>query len=291
LRPSPALAADATIIVSMNGGVRVFDLGPNSNSLPEGWRATDFDVSLWDHAVPVSTATAACIHNAEGPLGHLPLYWGPTATHFYLVRIPFVVPAASSYDGSNVSFTGFDRQDEVDLTDSTNSTSNLGNDLGGSLHVFSIGSQIKPGINVLALWENPDVGSCGPAIGVRISIQAQGVKGGVPAPRPVISSGPAVALSFPAKNAIVTGSDLPLAWSPYPHASAYLVHVWLIKADPGQAIGAGTVATTAMTVLGTRATVSTAHMLKGVYGWDVAALNGGGSLIVGWGAPRDVQLE
>jgi len=46
-----------------------------------------------------------------------------------------------------------------------------------------------------------------------------------------------------------------------------------------------------MTVLGTRATVSTAHMLKGVYGWDVAALDAKGALIAGWGAPRDVQLE
>ncbi|HVA89113.1 MAG TPA: hypothetical protein VNL71_04660 [Chloroflexota bacterium] len=50
------------------------------------------------------------------------------------------------------------------------------------------------------------------------------------------STGPTVALSFPADKAIVTGSDLPLTWSPFPHASAYLVHVWLLKADPGQAV-------------------------------------------------------
>jgi hypothetical protein len=89
----------------------------------------------------------------------------------------------------------------------------------------------------------------------------------------------------------VTGISLPLTWSPFPHASAYLVYVWLVKADPGQAITATTVATTSMTVLGTRASVSTAGMLKGVYAWDVAALNAKGALIAGWGTARNVQLE
>jgi hypothetical protein len=46
-----------------------------------------------------------------------------------------------------------------------------------------------------------------------------------------------------------------------------------------------------MTVLGTRASVSTAGMLKGVYAWDVAALNATGALIAGWGTARSVQLE
>ena len=290
LRPSPALAANATIVVSLNSSTKVFDLGPGNNQQPDGWTTPNFDVSLWDHAARVSESTAACIHTVLGPLGHLPFYRGPTANDYYLIRLPFSVPAASSYNGSSVSIANYDGGDEVTLTDSNKVVSKLTTDIGWGLHVFSVGSLLKPGINLLGLFEAPS-GGCGTAIGVRISIQAQGVKGGVPAPRPIISSGPAVALSFPANHAIVTGSDLPLAWRPYPHAAAYLVHVWLIKADPGQALGAGTVATTAMTVLGTRATVSTANMLKGVYGWDVAALNGGGALIAGWGAPRDVQLE
>jgi hypothetical protein len=294
LGPSRALAANTTIVVSISSATRVFDLGPNNNPQPANWGATNFDISLWDHAVPVSGATAECIHNAMGSLGHLPLYWGPRANDFYLVRIPFLAPAASSYNDSSIAYANYDSNVEVWLFDGNGtaiSTTVLGSDLADSLHVFSVDSLLKPGINTLGLWENPNVSSCGPAIGVRISIQAQGVKGGLPTPRPAIAIGPAVALSFPANNAIVTGTSLPLAWSPFPHASAYLVHVWLVKADPGQAVTASTVANTALTVIGTRASVSTANMLKGVYGWDVAALDAKGALIAGWGAPRNVQIE
>jgi hypothetical protein len=63
------------------------------------------------------------------------------------------------------------------------------------------------------------------------------------------------------------------------------------KADPGQAITASTIATASSTVAGTRITVSTAGMLKGLYQWDVAAINASGQLIAGWSVPRSVQLE
>jgi hypothetical protein len=181
--------------------------------------------------------------------------------------------------------------DDVNFTDSNDTITHLGQQLSESLHVFSIGSLLKPGINVLDLYETPTSDGCGAAVGVRISIEAQGIKGGLPAPQPAAPTGSGVTLSFPANNAIVTGTSLPLSWSPFPHAAAYMVHVWLLKADPGQVVTATTVTTTSMAVLGTRASVSTAGMLKDVYGWDVAELNAKGALIAGWGTVRNVQLE
>ncbi len=114
---------------------------------------------------------------------------------------------------------------------------------------------------------------------------------GSSAPSPAPSRGASVSLSFPADKSIVTGNGLPFVWKPYPHAAAYLVHVWLTKADPGQTITASTIATAASTAVGTRATISTTGMPKGLYQWDVAAINASGQMIAGWSAPRSVQLE
>jgi hypothetical protein len=64
-----------------------------------------------------------------------------------------------------------------------------------------------------------------------------------------------------------------------------------VKADAGQAVTVRTVATTAQTVLGLRAAISTAQMLKGQYRWDIAALNATGQVISAWSAPRSLQLK
>ncbi|MGH2389295.1 MAG: hypothetical protein ACRDIE_13910 [Chloroflexota bacterium] len=107
--------------------------------------------------------------------------------------MPFSVPAAGSYIGSSISLVNYDhsskppynpdggpfgyRSDQIFLTGSNGVERTLGLDLPIGLHVAGIASLLTPGVNVLALWENPAVDSCGPAIGVRISIKVRGVKG------------------------------------------------------------------------------------------------------------------
>ncbi len=294
-----ARAYDSSIVIQMSSATKVLDLGPNNNTWPADWNTVAFDDSIWDHAVPVLGATADCVHTALGPLGGLPLFYGPNAQDFYLFRTRFTVSEAQSYEGSTLIYANYDHPPEY-VQYYTNQHSNwlylngsyVADSLDHSLHTLSVAAQLKPGANVLAFWEHKTSSNdCDTSVGFRITIRMRGVKGTPPLPKPTPPIGPAVALTFPADKAIVTGTGLPLAWKPFPRAAAYLVHVWLVKADPGQAITAATVATAASTVLATRATISTANMPKGTYLWSVAALNAGGQIITGWAAARSVQLE
>ena len=288
LRPRNALAADTTIVAQISPSTKALDLG-NGVAPPIGSDVARFDDSSWDNANLVSSEAARCMHIGFPNLPRMQFYWGATTPHTYLFRIKFTVPWAGSYAGSTVSYVANALAYELGFDGSPLRFKPL---LPGvrqpvGLQTFPVESYVQPGPNVVTFWADPPR-LCLPAVSIRVVIHAHGVSGGPVVPNPSV---PTVMPAFPPDNAIVTGSSLPLSWQPFPQAAAYLVRLWLVKADAGQVVIASTVATTARTVLGVRMGLSTVRMLKGQYRWDIAALNAAGQLITAWSMPRRLQLE
>lgn len=291
-----------------------------TSGYPGSWYYNRFDDSQWGHPAAVSPAVASCITQTMDGWAGFPAYWGTgnlssllLRQHFYLLK----VPGDYGYAGTTIDLRSYARDTDVWLNQQPILVADS-NDFSGvspgvlSLRAFStadripVGSLIHAGDNVLALRLDASTDTHTPAgapcnaTGFIITTQSHSATDGAsPSPSPIPAatavptagqSGPSVSPSFPADNAIVTGTALPLSWQPFRQAAAYLVRVWLVKADAGQAVTASTVATTTQTVLGARTAISTARMLKGQYRWDVAALDAAGQLITAWSAPRRLQL-
>ena len=265
------------------------------------------DDSKWGRPVTLSPDIAACVSQQTGSWPRFPAFWGADTSHGYWMHQHFSLPKARSYSGSVFDIRAYARFVAVFLNGSL-----LG---GAGLPTYhsqtAVRVQLDPtllhaGDNLLEIQFLPQTSVLGArgvpcnAASFILTALAQDAAGSVsPSPAPVptvtavptpIPSGPTVTPSFPPDNAIVTGTTLPLRWQSFRHAAAYLVHIWLVKADAGQAVTASTVATTAKTVLGVSTALSTARMLKGEYRWNIAALNAAGQLITVWSAPRSLQL-
>ena len=61
------------------------------------------------------------------------------------------------------------------------------------------------------------------------------------------------------------------AWKPFCQASRYLLQIWLVQPSPGQVITATSRISLSPVVVGTRYTLVSAGMPKGVYHWRIAA--------------------
>ena len=272
-----AQARDSSLVVEISSATKVLDLGPKDFVIPAGWSAANLDDSLWEHAVKVASDTAQEIHTRYGSLANLPLYWGPNPNDRYCFRMTFFLPEATSYQNSSVTVVA--QTDETGGAVNNSGTFGTSSSSGDaySLNSYPISQYLHAGKNAVGIATNSF--SSLRAISVHVSIHIQGATLRAPVagtPRSKVSS---VSLSFPANNAIVTGSSLPLAWTPFPNATSYLLRVTLVKPDLGEAIRAHTVTAIERTVVGTRVNVATANLLKGVYQWAVAAVNANGMII------------
>ena len=291
-------------------------------TFPNIWYSSGFNDLKWGYPVPVSPAVTACVTEKMGSWEGFPAYWGTGNPVTLLVRQHFFMPKVGiqfgGYAGTTIDLRSYARDTEVWLNDSqvlaaysqdfTEPSPGVQSRAASSTtDRIPVGNLVHAGDNVLAIRLNastdmrtPAGATCN-AISFIITTQAHSVIGNaLPSPPPVptstavptlIPSGPTVLLASPPDNAYVTGSALPLSWQPFRHAAAYLVRIWLVKADAGRAVKAGTVATIAQTVPGLRTAIPTAGLLKGQYNWDVAALNAPGQLITVWSAPRRLQFE
>jgi hypothetical protein len=288
---TPASALDAILVATMSASTKALDLGIGNSGTPSVWDTAAYDDTAWDHAVPISGDTVDCIHASLGDLGKLPLFWGLKPDHYYALRVTIRVPAAQSYIGSAIDYANNDGTNAVSFNGTLLPYKSYHPGWPNGLHAFDIKPMVVPGVNVLGIVEGPSTTGCKGVIGARITIHAQGVKGSVPAPSTTPVLGPAVSPVFPAEGAIVAGASLPLSWKALPTATAYLVHVWLLKAGTGQLMTVHTTATIARTVIGNHVSIVTSGMLKGVYCWNVAAVNAKGILIADWSLSRSMQLE
>ncbi len=100
-----------------------------------------------------------------------------------------------------------------------------------------------------------------------------------PSPRP---AAPALTVTLPGQNAILTGPTLPFRWHAYPHAAFYNLQIWLVQSFGKQRITASSVTNYAIRLSGTSYSLSVHGMPKGIYHWRMAAADAHGTLISLW---------
>jgi hypothetical protein len=283
-------AQDVTLVTTISTSTKALDLGVANSGTPSAWDTAAYDDAAWNRAVPIGSETVGCIHASLGDLGKLPFFWGPKPDHYYAFRVTIAVPAAQSYNGSSIDYANNDSTNSVSLNGSVLANLSYHPSWYNGLHAIPIKALVTPGLNVLGIVEGPSTHDCKGIVGARITIHAHGVKGPVQSPSAAPMSDPAVSLAFPADSAIVAGNSLPLSWDPMPNAAAYLVHLWLVKANVGQPLTARTAATISRTVTSNHTSIATTGMLKGLYRWNIAAVGAKGVLIADWGVSRTVQL-
>ena len=289
------MLADATIVVQIGPSTRA--ITATSGSLSPDGLTPDFDTSFWKPVRRVSADVQRCVlANTEDWQG-LPMYWSQDTQYAAYFRQAFAVPAADSYTASAIilgKFTDEQPYEGASLQPALyiNQQQYTGGYSAG-FNQLGIASYLHAGINILGFYGPPPLAKtpagapCG-AFGFRLIIHAQGVH------YPQRRTGGAahtVALVSPADGARVTGNAVPLAWSPFGNAAAYLVHLWLRRADPGQSVSGSMVASAAITVTGTTASIQTANMPKGAYAWSVAALDVRGRIVANWSPARTVLIE
>jgi hypothetical protein len=84
---------------------------------------------------------------------------------------------------------------------------------------------------------------------------------------------------------------LGLSWHSVPGATRYYLHVWLVKAAPGQTITPDSQVNIAAQTTGLRYTLDAAAMPSGTYQWCTAAVNAQGELISRWAPAQTVTLN
>ncbi len=289
---SAALASDATITVQIGPTTRA--ISASFGSLTPDWLTPQFDTSFWRPVQRVKAEIEHCVvQNTEDWQG-IPMYWARDVQHSAYFRQAFTVPEADSYAESTLILGRFTNEYAPAPTSAI--YINQQEDVSGyneGILQLAIGSYLHAGVNILGFYgpsatvNSPSGIPCS-AFGFRLIIHAHGLHG---ASGHTGSTAVAVAVLRPANGATVTGSTVPFAWSPLSRAAAYLFHIWLTKADPGQAITSNTVATASLTVTEPTASIPTANMPKGLYTWSVAAIDAKGQTIANWSGPRTVQIE
>lgn len=289
------LASDATITVQIGPATRA--LSATYGSLSPDWLTPEYDTSFWKPVQRVTTDVQRCVvQNTEDWQG-LPMYWAKDVQSSAYFRQAFIVPEADSYAESTLILGKFTNEQPYESSVLASSVYINQEKYAGSysagINQLGIASYLHAGINILGFYGLPPLvksasGVPCSAFGFQLIIHAQGLhaaRGRTGSPAPTVTA------LRPADGARVTGSMVPLAWSPFGRAGAYLVHVWLRRADSGQPITASMVATVSLTVTGTTASIPTANMPRGAYAWGIAALDPQGAIIANWSASRTVLIE
>jgi N-acetylneuraminic acid mutarotase len=106
-------------------------------------------------------------------------------------------------------------------------------------------------------------------------------------PQPIA---PALTVTLPGQNAILTGPTLPFRWHAYPHAAYYDLQIWLVQSFGKQRLSVSSVTNYATRLSGTSYALSVHAMPKGIYHWRMAAVDVQGTLISSWTPEATVTI-
>ncbi len=132
------------------------------------------------------------------------------------------------------------------------------------------------GVDYLSLFE----GDCGSALDIVATLSI----GSLP-PTTVVSRYPAVNAGVPANSKVLVG------WQPFPGATNYLFHVWVVNMDASATITAKTpLAFSATAYHSTKYTWDDTGFPTGAYQYALLPLDAKGKALAGWSAPMQITI-
>lgn len=292
--PYHQAGSSALLTIQMSPATRGYDLGPGDRRLPSpaGWMDAGFDDSGWEHASPVTPFVLNCARQYVSGWGSRPTYWGSDEYGYYLFRRTFTLPygyyTGSTLDVATLTGAGDSSDPFASYKVYVNGTQ-IDNWQPRGIRQESVGANLQPGINVLAIYAPPTNDVAAPSVhcdALSYTLTAHIKAIAPPAPQPA-----AFTTTLPSSNAILTGPVLPFAWNKYRGATYYDLQMWLTKAFSKHAIGSHTVTILTRRLQGTSYRLDVHALPRGIYQWRMAAANARGALISDWTPTRNVTID
>lgn len=275
------LSTSQTIVPSTTS-TRVLDVGSaDVSQAPKGWNDVGFDDSTWDLAAQVSSDDFSCLQSSDAAhfKQYSTAYWGSNYNDTYLIRQSFTLAQAKSYGSSSVTAEDYNYNGNDDAPTFIN-----GNEVATGSGTALIGTYLKPGTNVLAIYVEPAGSNCSGfmfTLHLCLSDVGQGSS-----PKPV-----AMTVLLPGSDSILTGNTLPFQWRAFPKAAYYYLQFWLVNPAGSQSVTSHSVTTFTARLRGTSYTLNTSRMPRGAYAWRMAAVGGRGKLLTAWTSEQSVTLK